>query len=901
MNCNLCELSSRCNTPCLPVKGNLQECQMLIVGEAPGYDEDNAGVVFVGRSGQFLESALRSLEISLNDVAFTNAVKCAPYLPSPEGQLVLSTPEVKHIQACRNYLLHEIAIANPDVIVTLGDMATYAVLGKQGILRLRGKLYEFEITVNLDENTLQKRTHTVVPMYHPAHILRSQAKRVIWGNDLAKAKNVAWPNDGDYKLLKTPQEVIEYLDLLQLLMPEIGYVSLDVESDERNPYDPNMPLICISLSHVEKQGYVIPLFHPQNSMARDEIDIVVNALRESLPKLHVTWHGGKFDHQWLNAKLGINITNVFFDTLMAHRFLYTGTRPSDLDSLCVGYFGIHYSAEMKEQMGSGKSSRLMSQIDLNTITKYAGADADFTRRITSILRKELEDKKMLQPFQMLCMGTFQWNCQMERNGMYVLKSELEPLRESLEQEIDLLNAKLTNNPYGFALAEHQLKTGKTKAQRVVNWNSRDQQRYVLFHLMQLPVVKETDSKKPSTDKHALKELHEKCMLGQRPVEARMIELLQQLNLSRTIYSNFVKNMPKHLKPADEDYSKHWWNQYASFPARYTIHPNFNLAGTETGRASASDPPLHGTPKRSMVKRIFESRWHDTGGMIIEADLKQMEIRVLAMLCGDLNLRQVLSDGMDIHRYVASVAYGVPQEQVDDKLRGLAKSIIFGLIYGRSAESIAAQTGTTEAEAEKMMQDIFSKFPAIKQLMDSNSLFVENNGYISSPFGRQRIITPRRYNFNERKRRAMNTPIQSAASDLTMLLGNQTWVEMLKQNLQSLQIAFIHDAIFFDVYPGELFKLLNLIYTTFNMWADKVFDWVTIPLAADIEVGRSWYELLFMDIVDNSWVVKVEEKQGDKFEAYQKQLRLAFPQIELHHHSREDISETEHFDLWRIVG
>ena len=474
------------------------------------------------------------------------------------------------------------------------------------------------------------------------------------------------------------------------------------------------------------------------------------------------------------------------------------------------------------------------------------------------------------------------------------------MRESLEHDIELFTAKLTNNPYGYALAQHQHIYGKTKAQKVINWNSRDQQRLVLFNMMQLPIENETKSGAASTDKDTLKKLYEHCVVKQKPVEARMIQILQSLNLSRTIYSNFVKNMPKHMKPQNEDYKKYWWNQYANYPTRYTIHPNFNLAGTETGRASASDPPLHGTPKKSLVKRIFESRWKAEGGMIIEADLKQQELRVLAMLSGDENLRKVISEGRDIHRFIASVAYGVPEEQVDSNLRNLAKSIIFGLIYGRSAKSIAGQTGATEHEAEKLMNDIFMRFPAIKKLMDNNSMFVENNGYIPSPFGRQRIIEKRRYNFDERKRRAMNTPIQSAASDLTMLLGNESWKQMQVQGMESVQIAFVHDAIFFDVKPGELFQLLNLIYTVFNTWADKQFDWVTIPLGADIEVGRSWYELLYMDIVDGSWVVKVEDKKQEAFGGYIEQLRLAYPQIELHNYGEEKEGK-DHFTLWRLAG
>lgn len=147
---------------------------ILLIGEAPGADEDRAGKPFVGRSGQLLDKMLAAIGLnSRDDYYITNVL---PWRP-PGNR----TPTDIEIAACMPFLQKHIELANPRVIVLLGGLATKTLLRRtEGITRLRGKWYE--LTVN-------GKTVPVLPMFHPAALLRApENKRNAWADLLALKK-----------------------------------------------------------------------------------------------------------------------------------------------------------------------------------------------------------------------------------------------------------------------------------------------------------------------------------------------------------------------------------------------------------------------------------------------------------------------------------------------------------------------------------------------------------------------------------------------------------------------------------------------------------------------------------------------------------------------------------------
>ena len=171
--CRLCE--SRNNT--VFGEGNITACHVVIVGEAPGEDEDNSGRPFVGRAGQLLTDILeKGGNIPRNTLYITNTIKCRP----PNNR----NPSTSEISACSEYLEAQLLLLHPDIVVTMGNVPTRALLNtNEGITSLRGQWLDW-------------RGIRLFPMFHPSYLLRNESKStnsprwLTWQDVLALKKEI---------------------------------------------------------------------------------------------------------------------------------------------------------------------------------------------------------------------------------------------------------------------------------------------------------------------------------------------------------------------------------------------------------------------------------------------------------------------------------------------------------------------------------------------------------------------------------------------------------------------------------------------------------------------------------------------------------------------------------------
>ena len=145
------------------------DADLMFIGEAPGVDEDRQGEPFVGRAGQLLTRILKAMNFAREDVYIANILKCRPDTPS--GTFGNRAPTPKEMQTCRPYLVEQIEIIQPKVLVALGAVAVEGLMGMRGTMReLRGRWHAYN----------------GIPLmitYHPAYLLRNQApseKRKVW-------------------------------------------------------------------------------------------------------------------------------------------------------------------------------------------------------------------------------------------------------------------------------------------------------------------------------------------------------------------------------------------------------------------------------------------------------------------------------------------------------------------------------------------------------------------------------------------------------------------------------------------------------------------------------------------------------------------------------------------------
>jgi len=155
-NCHLCNLSKTRNNVVFG-EGN-PNAKLMFIGEAPGRDEDLQGRPFVGRSGEVLTKMIENvLNLKREDVYIANIIKCRP----PQNR----DPELNEVESCKGYLLKQIDIIKPQIIVTLGRIAfKYLLNDDTSITRARGKIYDF-------------KGIKIIPTFHPSYLLRNPSKK----------------------------------------------------------------------------------------------------------------------------------------------------------------------------------------------------------------------------------------------------------------------------------------------------------------------------------------------------------------------------------------------------------------------------------------------------------------------------------------------------------------------------------------------------------------------------------------------------------------------------------------------------------------------------------------------------------------------------------------------------
>ncbi|MBD0371712.1 MAG: uracil-DNA glycosylase [Pyrinomonadaceae bacterium] len=166
--CMRCPLCCQGRSKVVNSEGN-RKARLMFVGEAPGADEDAQGRPFVGRAGQLLNKIIEAIGMSREDVFIGNVNRCRP----PQNR----TPTTQEAAICKPFLLREIAIVRPDVIVVLGNTAMKNLLDtKEGITKLRGKFQDY-------------RGIKVMPTFHPAYLLRDPSKKREAWDDMKKVRD----------------------------------------------------------------------------------------------------------------------------------------------------------------------------------------------------------------------------------------------------------------------------------------------------------------------------------------------------------------------------------------------------------------------------------------------------------------------------------------------------------------------------------------------------------------------------------------------------------------------------------------------------------------------------------------------------------------------------------------
>lgn len=272
-----------------------------------------------------------------------------------------------------------------------------------------------------------------------------------------------------------------------------------------------------------------------------------------------------------------------------------------------------------------------------------------------------------------------------------------------------------------------------------------------------------------------------------------------------------------------------------------IHTCFKQTETRTGRISSTEPNLQNIPVRTELgahmRKFFTA---GEGKVLIDADYSQIELRVMAHLCGDKNMIAAFSDGEDIHTSTAAQVFDMPAIMVTPEMRSAAKAVNFGIIYGIGAFSLSKDINTSVAQAKKYISDYLAKYPKVHRFMEDTVSRAAKTGFVATMFGRKRRV-PELLSSNKMmqaagKRIAMNTPVQGTAADLIKIAMINVYRRLKSENLDAELILQIHDELIIEADISCAERCAKLLKEEMlNVYEMKV------PLVVDVHSGKSWYD------------------------------------------------------------
>ena len=780
---------------------------VVFVGEAPGRNEDEQGIPFVGESGTLLR---RMVEIANGEewpVYYTNAVRCRP--------LNNKTPEAGTIRKCNWHLREELKRLNPDIVVPLGSVALKACLDVKSIKRARGRKIVKDGTI-------------FFPTWHPSFVKRNKLKEgkspveKEFIEDLSALfdPSIFEEANADIKTV-TLQEAYNYLK-------QFPAWAFDLETNTKDMFRKDAKILCCSFSAEDDKALVVDLQLTRDSDSEEDLEKIAWLRKIFALDAEQIAQNGMFDCQFLFVLLNIWCEHWTWDTMY---LCYTDDEkaPLGLKAQTAKYIPKYagYEQELHQQLKVKEDDVEFviggyEGVDIAILHKYCGMDSVVAFLMWKYWLKKLEEtgadddgvcwgtgvsrldyyRNVLHP----CIITL---LRMQINGCHIDIDRAQTIQEKLEAEVAVAKKTLWNFS---AIKKFEKENGE------LNLNSSRQKAELLFKFQHLKAKKFTKGKAPAVDAETLKLLHD-------PLADALINFSQLRKLQTTYSGEALKEWIR-----DDD----------------LVHSSFGFFAAN-GRLTSSNPNLQNIPNPKLkkgkdfnIRSLFTSRFD--GGEIISADYKQFELRVFAIFTECEMLMRVFRKGGDPHRLVAAKIKGCKLEEVADGEREDAKRVNFGVLYGEGAEGLDERHGKGVQYWRDYITDWTKAVPEIIEYRKIIKFELRTKGFIEAPSGARRYFPD--YSRASKKdqagmeRQAGNHPVANAANVINLISGNRVVAYLLKHNYRTLLINFIHDCNLFDNHPSDpetLFLHIKYIMEHPNI------QWLTLPTPVDISCGKSWGE------------------------------------------------------------
>ncbi len=489
--------------------------------------------------------------------------------------------------------------------------------------------------------------------------------------------------------------------------------------------------------------------------------------------------------------VGIDLGELRFDTAIAAYLAEAESGSYDAASVARRWLKLRVIASDGAPEGQLDFDTSASDSSLHE----AAIDAAVAVLAEPVLRKALDDSKLLELYATTELPLVRVLAKMEHVGIAVDKKRLVDLERDLGSR-------------SSALA----KTLHSLAGKEFNVNSTKQLIEILYVERGLTGGKRTKTKKLSTDAATLEKIRDEW--------PEFIDALLEYRETEKLRATYAEGLLATV--ADDG----------------RIHASFNQTVARTGRLSSDQPNLHNIPVRTDAGRVFREAFVPRkGSEFLVADYNQIELRCIAHLAQDPGLLKAFNDGVDIHRATAAQVFSVALDKVTGEQRSKAKMVSYGLAYGMESYGLAQRLGIDVAEAKDILDAYFAAFPRVKRYMEDAVASARSSGYTTTLFGRRRQIEGFGGNRNvdaAAARMAMNAGIQGLAADIFKIALVAIDRRLEEGDYESRIVLQVHDEVIVEVAETEHDAVGSLVLDAMTGAAR-----LDVPLVVNASWGRSW--------------------------------------------------------------
>ena len=581
-----------------------------------------------------------------------------------------------------------------------------------------------------------------------------------------------------------------------LLQNLLGQTSVCFDTETTGLDALNAELVGLSFSFEKGKGFYVPF--PEN---QEEAQALIEKFRPFFENEIIEKIGQnlKYDLKIL-SNYNIQVKGKLFDTMIAHYLINPDMR-HNMDVLSETY--LKYTPKSIETLIGKKSKGQLSMRDvlLEEIKEYAAEDADITLQLKQHFQPILEKVGTKKLFDEIEIPLLPVLADMEKEGIRLDVDFLKSMSVDMQKDIDAFEQQIYET-----------------AGEKFNLASPKQLGSILFDKLKIGGAKQ---KKTKTGQYATGEEVLSYLAHEHQIVRDILEWRQMVKLQST----YIDALP---------------NQVDKKTGR--VHTDYMQTVAATGRLSSNNPNLQNIPIRTergrLIRKAFIAR--DENYSLLSADYSQIELRIIAALCGEENMIKAFQNNEDIHKSTAAKVFNVPLDQVTKEQRSHAKTVNFGIIYGVSAFGLSNQTNLSRKESAELIEAYYQTYPKLKSFMSSQVDFARENGYVETISGRRRYLkdinSANAIVRGGAERNAVNAPIQGSAADIIKIAMINIHKKLTAEHWKSKMLLQVHDELVFDVHNSELESIQPMI----KHEMENAFK-MAVPLDVEIGWGKNWLE------------------------------------------------------------